>query len=351
MRRARLLSLTAAIVLLGRYPVPSAHAKDARQIASETFPSVVLLVMNDARGQPVSLGSGFFVAKDIVATNMHVIQNAASGYAKLVGQEAKYAVAGTVAADYRCDLVLLQLHDANAPALSLADSRQVQVGDEVYAVGNPQGLEGTFSRGIVSGIRKLDDDTLLQITAPISPGSSGGPVLDAGGTVIGVSVATFSEGQNLNFAVPASYLRLLVTGPRSLRPLTSRAGPPTRTPSMLSSFGNRNSEGVVCTSLRWRSPHYQLGDYSFSVQNRLQNAVSSVICLVVFFDKAKQPIDIDLVISSQRDVIPAGLAKRMTSRVDDSVQKLTTKEGSSTPHTRIEFRVLDFQILESGHLF
>ena len=69
--------------------------------------------------------------------------------------------------------------------------------------GNPQGLEGTFSQGIVSSIRVLGADKILQITAPISPGSSGGPVLNEKGQVIGVSVATFRGGQNLNFAIPS----------------------------------------------------------------------------------------------------------------------------------------------------
>jgi S1-C subfamily serine protease len=85
------------------------------------------------------------------------------------------------------------------------------VGDKVYAVGNPLGLEGTFSEGIISGMRFIGGHATMQITAPISPGSSGGPILDGSGSVIGVAVATFKNGQNLNLAIPVGYVSRLLT--------------------------------------------------------------------------------------------------------------------------------------------
>ena len=81
---------------------------------------------------------------------------------------------------------------------------KAETGDPVFVIGNPEGLEKTLSQGIVSGVRKLDGRTLLQITSPISHGSSGGPVLNAKGEVEGVAVSMLTEGQNLNFAVPAN---------------------------------------------------------------------------------------------------------------------------------------------------
>src|SRR5262249_3421737 len=81
------------------------------------------------------------------------------------------------------------------------------IGDEVYVVGNPEGLEGTFSQGIISSLRGND---YIQITAPISHGSSGGPVLNKNGEVIGVAVGLIEEGQNLNFAIPVSKLTQLL---------------------------------------------------------------------------------------------------------------------------------------------
>jgi len=174
-------------------------AQTAQEIARKAFGSTVLLVMEDTNGQPLSLGSGFFVRDGEVASNLHVVEGAARGYAKIIGQKTKYDIEGITAVDPERDLVVLKISGARARAVALGNSESIQVGETVYAVGNPQGLEGTFSQGIISSIRKVGNDKLLQITAPISPGSSGGPVLNGKGEVIGVSVATFRGGQNLNF--------------------------------------------------------------------------------------------------------------------------------------------------------
>ena len=153
------------------------------EIAKNAFASTVLLVMEDANGQPLSLGSGFCVGDGKLASNIHVIAGAARGYAKLVGENTKYDIEGIAALSSETDLVVVKISGGCSQALSLGNSDAVQVGDSVYAVGNPQGLEGTFSQGIVSSIRELGSNKLLQITAPISPGSSGGPVLNEKGEV------------------------------------------------------------------------------------------------------------------------------------------------------------------------
>ena len=150
----------------------------AQQIASDTFPATVLLVMEDTYGQPVSLGSGFFVRDGIIATNLHVIEGARGGYAKIIGQKKSYNIDGIIKIDPKRDIALLAVSNVNAPSLKLGDSDAVNIGDTIYAVGNPQGLEGTFSSGIISGIRQIDDDQLLQITAPILREQGGGPVLN-----------------------------------------------------------------------------------------------------------------------------------------------------------------------------
>ncbi|MHC2994931.1 MAG: serine protease [Candidatus Atribacteria bacterium] len=313
------------------------QALTARQIAQNAFPSIVLLVMEDANGQPVSLGSGFFVLDDVVATNIHVIKSAARGYVKIVGQKTKYEIAGLVFADYRRDLALLKITGVKASPLILGDINQVAVGDEVYAIGNPQGLEGTFSQGIVSGIRQIGSDMLFQITAPISPGSSGGPVLNTQGKVIGVAVATFSGGQNLNFAIPASYLapllRSVFTLARVVVPLSAEATTKQKK-SIIDDLGGRSVEGVIGENLVWTYGGAS-GPYSFSFRNQLREPVKDIYCFVVFYDHSGNPIDVDVVY--YRDVVPAGLAKRVKSRVDGSVQKLTYK---------VEFRILDFKIVE-----
>jgi len=303
-----------------------------------------MLLMEDVNSQPIALGSGFFVDDDLVATNLHVVEGASGGYAKIVGEKRKYDIAGFVGIDPQRDLVLLKITAAQAPFLSLGDSRRVAVGDEIYAIGNPQGLEGTFSQGIISGIRKVGKDILLQITAAISPGSSGGPILNAQGEVIGVAVATFRGGQNLNFAIPSSYLALLLEDLKPVSPLSVMIEPKQRK-SILDGLGGRSTEGVTGRQLRWRWKYHGFpGEYSFSLQNRLREAVRDVYCLVVFYDRSDNPIETDLVRFD--GVIPGGLARRVTSEVHQSVQELTTPNGSRTPTTRIEFRVLDFRTVE-----
>lgn len=322
------------------------EAKVSRDIAKQAFPSVVMLVMEDDNGQPLSLGSGFFVREDIVSTNLHVVEGAAGGYAKIVGKRKKYDITGYVAIDRKMDLVLLKINDVNAPAVTLGDSSKIAVGDEIFAVGNPKGLEGTFSKGIVSAIRKIEEDTLLQITAPISPGSSGGPILNSEGNVIGISVATFKGGQNLNFAIPVSYLSNLLTNIKSAKALSVKEKPKKKVKSILNDLGGRNTEGVVGTNLVWAYKQMQAGDYSLSFQNKLREPVRDIWCLVIFYDRNNEPIDIDVI--QYTGIIPGRLAKRVTSEVDGSVQELTTRDGSASPHTRVEFRILDFQIVEES---
>jgi len=197
----------------------TAFGDSPREIAKRVSPSVVLLVMEDSNGQPQAMGSGFVIKDGIVATNLHVVEGASRGYAKVADRNDKFNISGTVATDAARDIVLLAVEGLKAPALALGDSKQVAVGDEVYAVGNPRGLEGTFTAGIISSVRKIGEDSLFQITAPISAGSSGGPVVNSKGEVIGVAVGTIEGGQNLNFVVPSVFLSALIGQQGQVRPL------------------------------------------------------------------------------------------------------------------------------------
>jgi hypothetical protein len=329
-----MIFLTFAISAFLLTSISTIQAQTARQIAQNAFPSVALLVTEDSNGQPLSLGSGFFVGSDIIATAFHVIEGASKGYIKIVGQKGKYEIAGIVGSDAKRDLVLLKITGVKAPPLSLGDADQVAVGDEIYVISNPQGLEGTLSQGIVSGIRQIGSDILFQITAPISPGSSGGPVLNSQGKVIGIAVATFTGGQNLNFAIPVSYLNSLLSKMKPLVPLSANEKAKGEK-SIIDNLGKRNVEGIEGGQLTWTYTFLQTGEYSFSLRNHLNVSVKDVYCLVIFYDRHSNPIDYDIV--HYDSVIPAGLAKRVTSKVDGSVQKLTKE---------IEFRILDFKIVE-----
>lgn len=183
----------------------------ANQIARHVLPSVVLIESSCGRGR-IMLGSGFVVDKGLVATNKHVIECGDEGYVTLVGQATQHRIIAKYL-DPVHDLALLKAEGLDAPALPLSNAQNLSVGDKVYAAGNPKGLEGTFSDGIISSLRY--GAGRIQFTAAISPGSSGGPVADEYGRVVGVTVSYLEGGQNLNFAVPSLFLKTLIADVRS----------------------------------------------------------------------------------------------------------------------------------------
>jgi hypothetical protein len=187
------------------------EAATPTDIARNTFPSVVLIQVFDSRGMLISVGSGFFVREDLIATNAHVIDRASRVVVKIVGEDVKHEAIGTTAIDTTRDLALLKIASVRGTPLRLGNSDAVAVGDEVFAVGNPAGFEGTFSQGLISGIRIIEGRRMLQTTAAVSPGSSGGPLLNRSGEVVGIVSEFFSEGQSLNFAIPTSALTMLLT--------------------------------------------------------------------------------------------------------------------------------------------
>ena len=184
-----------------------------QQVAKKALASTVLIVMEDAKGQPLSSGSGFFVKRGMIATNLHVVEGVFNGYVKRVGMNKAYQIKNIVAMNSQQDLAVLRVSDVGAPVLPLGNSDELQIGEPVYAVGNPKGyLEGTFTEGVVSGMREFQvGNRRIQISAPISKGNSGGPVLNSKGEVIGVAVSFITEGQNLNFAIPSNYLKELLS--------------------------------------------------------------------------------------------------------------------------------------------
>ena len=120
-------------------------------------------------------------------------------------------IKSVLALDEENDLAVLQAEGRNLPFVSLGDSDAVRVGEAICVIGSPMALEGTVSAGIVSAVRELKGGRkLLQITAPVSKGSSGSPVFNRKGEVIGVASFTLSGGQNLNFAIPSNTVKALL---------------------------------------------------------------------------------------------------------------------------------------------
>ena len=192
---------------------PLSLALTPEEVAQTALASTALIVIQDNRGRS-SFGSGFIIGEGQIATNAHVVEGASSGTVKLVDAETEHAIDSILAIDRAHDLAIVEATGITASALSLGDSDTVQVGQSVYAAGNPQGLTGTFSSGIISAIRSegndLVSDTILQMTAPVSPGSSGGPLLNAEAQVVGVVFSQVTRGQNLNFAIPVNFLKTLL---------------------------------------------------------------------------------------------------------------------------------------------
>ena len=163
-------------------------------------------------------GSGFFVAPQVIATNFHVIEDKGKSRVKSMiaykhsKKKRLHPVKYVRAVDKKHDLAILQVSVSSVNPLYLGDSRAVESLDKVYIVGNPLGYEGKFSQGIVSGEEEIEGVKYIQTDAAISPGSSGGPMINNQGEVIGV--ATLSHmyiGQNLNFAIPSNHLKALLT--------------------------------------------------------------------------------------------------------------------------------------------
>jgi tetratricopeptide (TPR) repeat protein len=162
----------------------------------------------DASGNITSQGTGFLIEGAKVVTNHHVI----TGKSVFIDLGPVRIPASVNKSDVTNDIALLSsAAELAAQPLKMA-TREPNPGEIIFVIGNPRGLERSISSGIVSGIRQFGARRLLQISAPISPGSSGGPVLNSAGEVVGVAVGMLKDGQNLNFAVPASVIHALLSG-------------------------------------------------------------------------------------------------------------------------------------------
>ena len=192
----------------------SAAASELSELAEKTKPSVVLLTVEDASGQKIGTGTGFFASADgRIITNHHVIEGGARITATL-SDGTKRAILGLLASDEPRDIAILAAEGGPVPTLVLGTSTAIKPGDEVVVIGSPMGLSGTISVGIVSAIRNhgVGEDEHgekdrteswgIQITAAISPGSSGSPIMTKSGEVVAVAVGTLNGAQALNFGVP-----------------------------------------------------------------------------------------------------------------------------------------------------
>jgi S1-C subfamily serine protease len=190
---------------------PAVHELTVPEIVAKASSAVIEIVSLDAKGNPTGLGTGFFTDEraTIALTNFHVIRGAASVRARtLSGVDCEFV--GVLYASKKPDLALLKFKPGPGRShLAITRNLDPVIGSRVIVLGSPEGLGLAVSDGLVSGTR--DHGNVIQISAAISPGSSGSPVLSMDGHYVGVVVGYLAEGQNLNFAVPAASVRSMVT--------------------------------------------------------------------------------------------------------------------------------------------
>lgn len=175
----------------------------AEQIYKKVSGAVVVVHAYNDNDELAAQGSGVVLNdKGYVVTNYHVL----SGNSKLKILHGKEIIpyVDIIGIDVEKDILILKIEAKKFPAIKTGDSKSLNIGQRVYAIGSPMGLENSISEGIISGLRSVDElkRNFIQITASISPGSSGGAVVNDKGELIGISTLTAKVGQNLNFAIP-----------------------------------------------------------------------------------------------------------------------------------------------------
>jgi len=201
-------------------PAAIAPGRSAEDLFATLSASVALVSTRGAGGG--ASGSGVVIDRETVITNCHVVRRAPEIQVRVSGR----SYPGTVlVADEVFDLCTLSVGGLNAPAVGIGSVTSLRTGQKVYAIGAPQGLELSLSDGLVSSLREVPGGTVIQTTAPISPGSSGGGLFDAEGRLVGIMTFQHRYGQNLNFAVPADWIPQMRSRDGSARAATAVAGP------------------------------------------------------------------------------------------------------------------------------
>lgn len=196
-------SLVAAVLAFA-FVVPLAEADTPEQIFQQVSRSVVVVDVLDAANKPLRLGSGVVIGISEVITNCHVVQPANR---IRVRHTDKTFPATLRYADLDRDLCQLNVPGLRGSSVTLGTTNTLKVGMRVYAIGAPKGLELTMSEGLISSLREIEGSRYIQTSAPISSGSSGGGLFDSNARLIGITSFAFVEGQNLNFALPADWIR------------------------------------------------------------------------------------------------------------------------------------------------
>jgi hypothetical protein len=229
MRRLNVIVVMALVSSCGSTTstVPQSRTMTAKAIVQRSSPAIVRIEAGSDK-----VGTGFILDRiGLVATNLHVVAGESAIRIRLY-DGSQYPVMQIVGLDPARDLALLRIKPAkDLPTLKLGDSGALSAGDQIFAIGNPLGVfDYSVTEGLISQVRLVcgqediaaqhckQELTVLQISAAISPGSSGGPLFNQFGEVVGITTAIITAGQNINLAVPGNYLRPLVAQHAAISP-------------------------------------------------------------------------------------------------------------------------------------
>ena len=186
--------------------------KEISELVERIRPSLVKVLQGGRQGLD-GLGSGFIIREDgLIATNKHVI-----GEARRIQIETsdgvKHDVTEVFASDVHSDLAIVKIAQKGLKPLPLGDSDEVKQGQRIVAMGNPQGLDFSFVEGVVSAVREIEENEMIQVAMPIERGNSGGPLMDTHGRVLGLLTLKSMKTDNLGFAMPVNELKRLFESP------------------------------------------------------------------------------------------------------------------------------------------
>lgn len=228
------------------------------EIFQRVSPSVFVVEALGGNGESLDLGSGVAINPNLLITNCHVIQN---GSSLRISRDGKKWPATLVEALPNHDLCGLRPAQLHLMPVSVRPSSTLDTGESVYAIGAPEGLELTFSQGVISGLRESDGVHMVQTSAPTSPGSSGGGLFDAEGNLVGITTFQLRQGQSLNFAMPGEWISDLLAHSNN----TAAAAPPAVSDAALES-----AAWIEIGIEALKQKHYELAESALLKSTRLQ---------------------------------------------------------------------------------
>ncbi|MEQ8387896.1 MAG: glycine betaine ABC transporter substrate-binding protein [Alphaproteobacteria bacterium] len=284
--------ISAALVLVCLVTEASAEPLDPKEVFARIQPALAAVTVATVRGK-AGRATGFFISPTVVVTNYHVVKDARLVTVTRLGSGRSSPVVDILAADWAGDIAILKIRESPGPHLEVRRRPIPAVGQRVYVIGNPKGLTGSLSDGLVSGIRSEGGRKVIQISAPIAGGSSGSPLVDDTGALIGLVYARETGEQQIGFATPVDRLHALLNDDavtRGTRELTreqfsSRSIPPPAASPIATSQGDAAEK---IRTIRIGVPHW---DSANAVAHILQAAIEK-----------RLPYQVDLVRAENEEI-------------------------------------------------